>query len=105
MEGKDRISLSPNGNGGWFTSLEKAGLVEKLEKQGVEWLTIFAVDNVLQRINSPAFVGATIASGRQSGAKVVRIDTANTKIKADASWVEQVVTPDTIGDIAEKVTA
>ena len=72
MEGKDRISLSPNGNGGWFTSLEKAGLVEKLEKQGVEWLTIFAVDNVLQRINSPAFVGATIASGRQSGAKVVR---------------------------------
>lgn len=40
-----------------------------------------------------------------SGAKVVRIDTANTTIKADASWVEQVVTPDTIGDIAEKVTA
>jgi phi13 family phage major tail protein len=40
-----------------------------------------------------------------TGAKVVRIDTANTKIKADASWVEQVVTPDTIGDIAEKVTA
>jgi UDP-N-acetylglucosamine/UDP-N-acetylgalactosamine diphosphorylase len=72
MEAKDKISLSPNGNGGWFTSLEKAGLVEKLEKQGVEWLTIFAVDNVLQRINSPAFVGATIASGCQSGAKVVR---------------------------------
>lgn len=40
-----------------------------------------------------------------SGAKVVRIDTANTKIKADASWVEQVVTPDNIGDVAEKVTA
>lgn len=38
-----------------------------------------------------------------NGAKVVRIDTANTKIKADASWVEQVVTPDTIGDICEKV--
>lgn len=40
-----------------------------------------------------------------TGAKVVRIDTANTKIKADASWVEQVVTPDNIGDVAEKVTA
>jgi phi13 family phage major tail protein len=39
------------------------------------------------------------------GAKVVRIDTANTKIKADASWVEQVVTPDNIGEVAEKVTA
>jgi phi13 family phage major tail protein len=41
----------------------------------------------------------------KSGAKVVRIDTANTKIKADASWVEQVVTPDNIGEVAEKVTA
>ena len=39
------------------------------------------------------------------GAKVVRIDTANTKIKTDASWVEQVVTPDTVGDIVEKVSA
>ena len=39
-----------------------------------------------------------------NGAKVVRIDTANTKVKADASWVAQVVTPDNIGDIAEKVT-
>ncbi len=40
-----------------------------------------------------------------NGAKVVRIDTAYTKIKTDASWVEQVVTPDNIGEITEKVTA
>lgn len=39
-----------------------------------------------------------------TGAKVVRIDTANTKIKTDASWVEQVVTPDNIGEITEKAT-
>lgn len=38
------------------------------------------------------------------GAKVVRIDTANTKIKEDAAWTAQVVTPDTLGDIVEKVT-
>lgn len=36
--------------------------------------------------------------------KVVRIDTADTKLKADASWIEQVVTPDNLGDICEKVT-
>lgn len=39
-----------------------------------------------------------------SGAKVVRIDTADTKIKADASWTDQVVTPDILADICEKVT-
>jgi phi13 family phage major tail protein len=39
------------------------------------------------------------------GAKVVRIDTANTKIKADADWSAQVVTPDNIETVCEKVTA
>lgn len=37
-------------------------------------------------------------------AKVVRIDTADTKLKADASWTAQVVTPDNIGTVCEKVT-
>lgn len=37
--------------------------------------------------------------------KVVRIDTVDTALKADASWIEQVVTPDNIGTICEKVTA
>lgn len=36
--------------------------------------------------------------------KVIRIDTASTKLKADASWTEQVVTPDLIGTLCEKVT-
>ena len=40
-----------------------------------------------------------------TGAKVVRIDTANTKFVDGASWVEQVVTPDNISDICTKVTA
>lgn len=71
LEGKDRLSLSPNGNGGWFSSLVKAGYVEQMKEQGVEWLTAFAVDNVLQRINDLAFVGAVIASGCDCGGKVV----------------------------------
>ena len=72
MEGKDRLSTSPNGNGGWFKSMLKAGLGEDLHARGVEWLTVFAVDNVLQRINDPCFVGATLLSGCDCGAKVVR---------------------------------
>lgn len=39
------------------------------------------------------------------GYKVVRIDTANTKLKPDANWTAQVVTPDNIGEYTEKVTA
>ena len=72
MESEDSLAMSPNGNGGWFKSLVKAGLDEDLREKGVEWLNVFAVDNVLQQIADPVFVGATIASGCVSGAKVVR---------------------------------
>lgn len=71
LETKDTPALSPNGNGGWFTSLQRAGLTEDLHKRGVEWLNIYAVDNVLQRIADPVFVGASIISGVNCGAKVV----------------------------------
>lgn len=36
--------------------------------------------------------------------KVVKIDTVSTKLKADASWVEQVVTPDNIAELCEAIT-
>lgn len=71
LESKSRISSSPNGNGGWFSSIIKSGLLEKLKTQGIEWLNVFAVDNVLQKIADPLFIGAVIKSGSQSGSKVV----------------------------------
>ena len=71
LEEKGRIATSPNGNGGWFSSMAKAGLLGFLQREGIEWLNIFAVDNVLQRIADPCFVGATLLSGSESGAKVV----------------------------------
>ena len=71
LETKDTPALSPNGNGGWFGSLQRAGLCEDLHERGVEWLNIYAVDNVLQRIADPVFVGATIESGVNCGAKAI----------------------------------
>lgn len=72
VESEDSLAMSPNGNGGWFSSMLKAGLDADLKEKGVEWLNVFAVDNVLQQIADPVFVGAVIDSGRVSGSKVVR---------------------------------
>ncbi len=77
MEEKGRMSTSPNGNAGWFSSMLKAGLDETLHAEGIEWINIFAVDNVLQRICDPCFVGATIAQGAEVGAKVVKKNAPN----------------------------
>ena len=71
LAGKDTVSTAPNGNGGWYASMVKSGVLKSLKKADIEWLNVFAVDNVLQRMVDPCFIGAIIESGRQCGAKVV----------------------------------
>ena len=72
MEEKGKISTSPNGNGGWYSSMYKWGVAQKAMEDGVEYLNVFAVDNVLQRIADPCFVGAVVEGGYAVGAKVVK---------------------------------
>lgn len=80
LEKKYRVSMSPNGNGGWYSSLVGNGLRSVLQSEGVEWLNVYAVDNVLQRICDPAFIGATYLSGKNCSAKVVRKVNADEKV-------------------------
>lgn len=73
LEEKGRVATSPNGNGGWFNSLLKNPEAKAmLEKFNLKWLNIFAVDNVLQKIADPVFIGATLDGGYEIGSKVIR---------------------------------
>lgn len=80
LESKDRVAMSPNGNGGWFLSMMRSGVLNHVKAHGIEWLNVFAVDNVLQRICDPLFVGATIEENVTVGAKVVRKVTPDEKV-------------------------
>ena len=80
LEEKGKLSTSPNGNGGWFISLKNAGLLDVVKTEGIEWLNVFAVDNVCQRIADPVFVGATIERECVVGAKVVRKNAPDEKV-------------------------
>ena len=80
LEEKGRIAMSPNGNGGWFSSLCKAGHLSKLTEHNIKYINVFSVDNVLQRINDPAFVGAVIDSGCDCGGMVVRKADPNERV-------------------------
>lgn len=82
LEGKNKLSTSPNGNAGWYTSMIDCGLDKKAKAAGVKWVNIFAVDNVLQRIADPVFAGAVIDGGFVSGAKVVRKVAKDEKVGA-----------------------
>jgi UDP-N-acetylglucosamine/UDP-N-acetylgalactosamine diphosphorylase len=72
LEEKYKIATSPNGNGGWYSSLVEAGYTKLLNDNGVEWLNVYSVDNVLQAICDPVFIGATIKSGCACSGKVVK---------------------------------
>lgn len=80
MEEKWKMSTSPNGNGGWFVSMQRCGALDVVHKAGIEWLNVFSVDNVLQKIADPVFVGATLESGCAVGAKVVRKNAPDEKV-------------------------
>ena len=72
LEDKFRLSTSPNGNGGWYSSMAKGGMLDIVRENGIEWLNVFAVDNVLQRIADPVFIGATKLANCVVGAKVIK---------------------------------
>lgn len=80
MEGKGKIATSPNGNGGWFKSMIKSGMLDIIKENGIEWLNVFAVDNVLQRIADPVFLGAVIDQNYASGSKVIRKTSPEEKV-------------------------
>ncbi len=72
LEEKGKMADSPNGNGGWFISMKNTGMLDVVHREGIEWLNIFAVDNVLQRIADPCLLGATLQKNCVAGAKVVK---------------------------------
>lgn len=71
LSAKDKVSTAPNGNGGWYMSLIKSGVANAIKNARIEWLNVFAVDNVLQKMADPCFLGAVIACNADSGSKVV----------------------------------
>ena len=74
------LSLSPDGNGGWFSALVSCGYQEEIRRRGVEWLNVISIDNVLQKIADPRFIGATLLQGASCGAKVVKKSDPDEKI-------------------------
>lgn len=82
LETKSSLSLAPNGNGGWFRTLQRAGLVEEMKQNGVEWLNVVSVDNILQDIGDPIYLGACILNNHYAGGKVISKVSPDEKVGA-----------------------
>ena len=71
MESKTKLASSPNGNGGWYISLLESDCGKQMKARGIEWISLFGVDNPLQRFCCEEFIGASIKSGAACSVKVV----------------------------------
>jgi len=59
LEDKNKIHMSPNGNGGLFSSMFRHGILNDMKQRGIKYAHIFGVDNVLAKPADPFFIGLT----------------------------------------------
>ena len=71
MEEEGKVAMAPDGNGGVYLALEKHGIFEDMEKNGVEALDCCSVDNILVRLGDPVFAGYCVVNDIQCGSRVV----------------------------------
>ncbi len=71
LESKGSIALSPDGHGGSLRALDRSGALDLMEREGIDTLSYFQVDNPLVRAIDPAFIGWHLMHGSEMSSKMV----------------------------------
>jgi len=68
---EDRLLMGPDGHGGTFAALARAGLLNMLREGGWDLISYFQVDNPLVTVADPRFIGHHLAQDADFSCKVV----------------------------------
>ncbi len=74
------LAMHPGGHGGALDALRAGGLLEEMERRGVEELFYFQVDNPLLRVPDPEFAGFHRLAASEMSSKVVSKDCPEEKL-------------------------
>jgi UDP-N-acetylglucosamine/UDP-N-acetylgalactosamine diphosphorylase len=70
LDGPGHLFVSPDGHGGILAALRERGMVDDMQRRGLETLFYFQVDNPLVEIAHPAFLGLHRKHGADISVKV-----------------------------------
>ncbi|MDR1284021.1 MAG: UDPGP type 1 family protein [Opitutaceae bacterium] len=71
LETTASIAMSPDGHGGSLRALERSGAADLMEREGIDALSYFQVDNPLVRFTDPAFIGWHLLRGSEMSSKMI----------------------------------
>jgi len=80
LDARDHIFTNPNGHGGSLKALWESGALSDMRKRGVEIIFYFQVDNVLNPLCDPVYLGYHIREQSEMSNKVVRKKYAGEKM-------------------------
>lgn len=80
LESKCTIALSPDGHGGSLRALQRSGSLDLMQREGIDTLSYFQVDNPLVRCIDPAFIGWHLVRQSEMSSKMVTKAYAEEKV-------------------------
>jgi UDP-N-acetylglucosamine/UDP-N-acetylgalactosamine diphosphorylase len=66
-----QIKMAANGHGGTLNSMEKEGVLAHMKANGIKWVSINGVDNVLVKPIDPLFIGIAASCGFMGAIKSI----------------------------------
>ncbi len=71
LETKGTLALSPDGHGGALRALDRSGALDLMQREGIDILSYFQVDNPLVRCIDATFIGWHLLRGSEMSSKMV----------------------------------
>ena len=65
------IKEAANGHGGTLQSMERSNVINEMKENGIEWIFISGVDNILANLVDPLLIGMAVSNKVFSAVKSV----------------------------------